>query len=257
MADPAIERPIAPNASIVGAGRAERQQDRGPGDGGLVIGVGHVGATSRAGTVPRRRRAALAKVCLDMVVAMAGAIILSPVLVIVSLCVLITGRGPILFRQRRVGRGGRLFSILKFRTMRVNAETVLRSDPVLYQTYLSNDFKLPAQTDPRLTSLGRFLRKTSLDELPQLFNVLAGHMSLVGPRPVVPDELAKYGEFSPLYLRVRPGMTGAWQASGRSELTYAERVRLDAEYVVSWTIRRDLALLMRTVPAVIGRRGAH
>ena len=122
---------------------------------------------------------------------------------------------------------------------------------------MENDFKLPPDEDPRVTRVGRFLRRTSLDELPQLFNVLLGDMSIVGPRPVVPDEIAHYGADARVFLAIKPGLTGQWQVSGRSDVAYPERAQLDIDYINNWGLGRDFKILMGTLSAVLKRRGAH
>ncbi|MEE2860711.1 MAG: sugar transferase [Pseudomonadota bacterium] len=166
--------------------------------------------------------------------------------------------GPLLYGHRRVGFQGREFKCWKFRTMVVDGDAVLEkhfqkhpADRIIWnmQRKLTND--------PRITPIGAVLRKLSLDELPQLLNVLSGEMSLVGPRPVVEDELAYYGTTARYYLSARPGLTGLWQVSGRSDTTYAERVRLDRRYVSRWGHWRDLQILAKTVPALLSSRGAH
>ena len=176
-----------------------------------------------------------------------------PLMLTVALLIKTTSPGPVLFRQVRLGRTGRPFMIFKFRTMSVNAEQQLESHPALRRQH-EQTFKLP--NDPRITSLGRFLRRTSLDELPQVINVLKGDMSVIGPRPIVPRELIKYGSWGEKLLLVRPGLGGMWQVSGRSSTTYAERVRLDIEYVDRCSLWLDLTLLLRTVVAVLACRGS-
>ncbi len=165
--------------------------------------------------------------------------------------------GPIFFAHRRVGAGGRSFYCLKFRTMVVDAERVLEAalaqDPVMAAEWISSR-KLTR--DPRITPIGRFLRKTSLDELPQLINVLRRDMSLVGPRPIVENEIHFYGESIARYYAIRPGLTGLWQISGRSNVSYGRRVELDTWYVNNRTIWRDLTVLLKTVPVVLCRQGA-
>ena len=194
----------------------------------------------------------------DFVVSAVLLIALLPVITIVALLIKLTSSGPVLFSQRRLGLKGESFHLFKFRTMVANAEQALRSSPALYAQYLANNFKLPKGKDPRVTRLGYFLRATSLDELPQLFNVLRGDMSLVGPRPVVPAEVEKYGEAAGLFLSVKPGMTGHWQVSGRSELqAYDKRVELDLEYIRDQSLGMDFEILLRTVPAVLRGKGAH
>lgn len=165
---------------------------------------------------------------------------------------------PVLFRQERVGRGGRRFTCLKFRSMLPGAEArlseILARNPKFAQEY-QRDHKL--RQDPRVTSFGRFLRRSSLDELPQLLNVLRGEMALVGPRPLLPAELAEYGDALQWYGKVRPGLTGLWQISGRSDTTFRERIALDTQYVQQKTVLLDLWILGRTLPLLIHRRGAR
>jgi exopolysaccharide production protein ExoY len=142
--------------------------------------------------------------------------------------------------------------------MRADAEQVLKSSPALYAKYVQNNFKLPKGEDPRLTLVGSFLRAASLDELPQLFNVLIGEMSLVGPRPIVPNEAVQYGDSGALFMSAKPGMTGHWQVSGRSEVAeYHKRVELDLEYIRDQSLGKDIEILLRTVPAVLRRKGAN
>jgi lipopolysaccharide/colanic/teichoic acid biosynthesis glycosyltransferase len=142
--------------------------------------------------------------------------------------------------------------------MRSDAEEALKSDPELHRKYVENNYKLPKAEDPRVTVVGRVLRDLSLDELPQLINVLKGEMSIVGPRPVVPDEIGKYGEYASLLLSVQPGLTGQWQVNGRSNIAdYARRVQMDMEYIRDQSVGKDLQILFRTVPAVLSREGAH
>jgi exopolysaccharide production protein ExoY len=181
----------------------------------------------------------------------------SPVLLGIAVAIKLTSPGPVVFRQTRVGHGGREFSCLKFRSMVQDAPeklaAYLASDPELSREWAETR-KL--RRDPRITSIGHFLRRSSLDELPQLFNVLRGEMSLVGPRPVQPDELDRYGMQRVHYLRTRPGMTGLWQVSGRSDAGYSRRIEFDTSYALHWSMRRDAEILLRTVPAVFLQRGA-
>jgi exopolysaccharide production protein ExoY len=141
--------------------------------------------------------------------------------------------------------------------MRPDAEALLHADPELYTRYVGNDFKLPVDEDSRVTRSGRFLRRTSLDELPQLVNVLLGDMSLVGPRPIVPDEIHHYGAGAPLFLSLKPGMTGAWAVNGRSTVGYPHRAHMELEYIRSWTIYSDLRILLHTLPVVVHGHGAR
>jgi exopolysaccharide biosynthesis polyprenyl glycosylphosphotransferase len=195
---------------------------------------------------------------MDVLLAGLGVLVLSPLLLVLASLVKVTSHGPVLFGHKRLGEGGRPIFVYKFRSMVADAETRLRemlvADPALRAEYEST-YKL--REDPRITPLGCWLRRTSLDELPQLFNVLHGDLSLVGPRPIVADEIAKYGPASAAILRVRPGVTGLWQVSGRSDLDYAERVRLDMDYITHWSLWLDLRILAATVPAVLRRRGAR
>jgi exopolysaccharide biosynthesis polyprenyl glycosylphosphotransferase len=195
---------------------------------------------------------------IDVLLAGLGVVILSPLLLVIAALVKLTSRGPVLFGHRRLGEGGKPIRVYKFRSMAVDAEVrlweMLAADPALRAEYEAT-YKL--RNDPRVTPLGHWLRRTSLDELPQLFNVLRGDLSLVGPRPIVPDEIAKYGPASAAILRVSPGVTGLWQVSGRSDLDYAERVRLDMDYITHWSIWLDLRILAATLPAVLRRKGAR
>jgi lipopolysaccharide/colanic/teichoic acid biosynthesis glycosyltransferase len=188
----------------------------------------------------------------------AGALILlaaaSLIWLAVSLAVRLSGPGPILFRQRRLGRNGREFWCYKFRTMVVDAERQLDTHSALRERFATR-FKI--DDDPRVTRTGRFLRRTSLDELPQLINVLRGEMSLIGPRPIVPRELEKYGPHADKLLTVKPGLGGLWQVSGRSDTTYEERVALDMRYIDQRSLALDLRLLFLTALAVLQRRGAR
>ena len=193
----------------------------------------------------------------DVVVSLTGIAALAPVLALLVV-VLKLGGGSAVFAHTRLGRNGRLFKCYKFRTMHTDAEhrlsDLLSKDEEAKHEWETH-FKLKA--DPRVTSLGRILRKTSLDELPQLFNVLKGDMSLVGPRPVIEEELRLYGDYASDYLTVRPGITGLWQVSGRNDLDYDERVSLDVTYIRQWTLTLDLRILLKTVFVVFTHRGAY
>jgi exopolysaccharide production protein ExoY len=194
------------------------------------------------------------KALMDVAGAMVLLVLASVVFCLIALAIKAASPGPVFFVQKRCGRGGRPFRLIKFRTMVADAEALL-ADPALRARY-EPSFKI--DDDPRVTRLGRFLRKTSLDELPQLFNVLLGQMSLVGPRPMLDVELEeKYGSQRHTVLLAKPGMTGLWQVSGRSELTYDERVALDVRYVHSRSILLDLLIILKTPVAVLTARGAH
>ena len=202
-------------------------------------------------------RQLLLKRTVDVVIAATALLLAAPLLALIALAVRLDSRGPIIFRQLRLGRHGRVFRCLKFRSMYVDAEERLRANEELYALYVAGNYKLAEDLDNRITRVGRFLRRTSLDELPQLFNVLRGHMSLVGPRPIVPDELRHYSHEGPLLLSLRPGITGAWQVNGRSTVSYPIRADLELDYVQSWSIGRDFKILLQTLPAVLGQKGAH
>ena len=196
------------------------------------------------------------KRALDIALVLALAPLVVPLGVLVAVAVGLSSRGTVLFGQERIGLGGATFKMYKFRTMHREAEQQLQRDPRLWREYVANGFKLPAELDQRVTKVGRFLRRSSLDELPQVLNVLFGTMSMVGPRPVVPAEIANYGETQAAYLSVRPGITGAWQVTGRSTIDYPQRVELDARYVETWSLALDLKILARTPRAVLSARGA-
>jgi lipopolysaccharide/colanic/teichoic acid biosynthesis glycosyltransferase len=190
---------------------------------------------------------------MDLVGAACLLVVTAPALAIALVAVWVDSGRPLFYRRRVVGVGGREFDAFKVRTMVVDADQILASDPELRERYSTNN-KLA--DDPRLTRAGRWLRRLSFDELPQLINVLRGEMSLVGPRMISPAELDDWGDTVPLLLSVRPGITGAWQVSGRQRLSKADRVRLDGEYVHNLSLRQDLSVLLRTIPAVLSRRGA-
>ncbi|MEW5717980.1 MAG: sugar transferase, partial [Chloroflexota bacterium] len=194
------------------------------------------------------------KTLLDYGVTLAGLIAIAPILLFIAIAVKLDSPGPILYRRRVLGRGGSEFDAFKFRTMQVNGHAILAQSPEL-QTALRANQKL--KDDPRVTRLGRFLRKYSLDELPQLFNVLLGQMSLVGPRMITPDEAEKYGKWKMNLLTVKPGITGMWQISGRSDVSYEERIRLDMHYIRNYTFWLDFMILLRTAPVVLSGRGAY
>lgn len=198
------------------------------------------------------------KRAMDLTLTIVGGILILPLIAVIALAIRWSSPGPVFYSQRRVGYGGRHFRAWKFRTMVVDAEQQLErhlaSSPELRREW-ERDHKL--RNDPRVTAIGRFLRKTSLDELPQLYNVLVGQMSLVGPRPIVDDEVVKYGDAFRLYLRVRPGLTGLWQVSGRNDTGYDQRVRLDMHYVRNWSPWLDIHLLARTILVIAGRKGAY
>lgn len=203
---------------------------------------------------PREVRRALAKRGLDLALALLLLPLSLPIIGILWILTRLDG-GPGFFVQTRVGKDGKPFGCLKLRTMVPNADAVLRdlcaADSAIAREWQSTQ-KL--MNDPRITTVGRLARRTSLDELPQIFNVLKGEMSFVGPRPLVPGELARYGEHAADYLSTKPGITGLWQVSGRNRLPYEERVRLDTHYVRNWTVSLDLLIVLHTIAEVLWRR---
>jgi exopolysaccharide production protein ExoY len=195
---------------------------------------------------------------MDFAIALAAIIVFLPAFIIIGVAVGLERRGPILFVQRRIGRRGSTFMLYKFRSMHVDGDRIfadhIGSNPDAAAEW-ARDHKL--QRDPRVTPLGRFLRRSSLDELPQLFNVLLGQMSIVGPRPIVEAEVVKYGRFFRYYCAVRPGITGLWQISGRNHVSYSRRVAMDAIYAKRKTVLLDIKIIAATIPAVLSRTGSY
>lgn len=200
----------------------------------------------------------LLKATLDKGLVLLVGLLALPLIGLISLLITCDSPGPIFYRQTRIGQGGKLFKAWKFRSMVVNADLALlqylETHPELQASW-TRDHKL--KRDPRTTRIGRFLRRTSLDELPQLWNVLVGEMSMVGPRPIVTEEVWRYGDKFDLYLQVLPGLTGLWQVSGRNNVTYEERVNLDAYYVRNWSVWLDIYILIRTIKVVLVGDGAY
>ena len=196
----------------------------------------------------------ICKRAIDIIGAISGLLLLSPVIVIVACAIKFTSKGPIFFSQKRVGKNGELFDMYKFRSMVVNAEEL--KEKLANQNEMSGPmFKM--KDDPRVTKVGKFIRKTSLDELPQLWNVLKGDMSLVGTRPPTLDEYESYTPEQKRRLSFKPGITGLWQVSGRSEITdFDEVVKLDVAYMDGWTIWRDIKILLKTIKVVVMKDGA-
>ncbi|MDO7786862.1 undecaprenyl-phosphate galactose phosphotransferase WbaP [Desulforamulus aquiferis] len=194
----------------------------------------------------------------DIVVACSMLTVVLPVMIGIVIAIIIDSKGPAIFAHKRVGKDGKSFKCFKFRTMVTNSQDVLEkllaSNPEIREEW-EREFKL--KNDPRITRVGNFLRKTSLDELPQIFNVLLGQMSLVGPRPIVQKEVEKYGEYFKDFKMVLPGITGLWQVSGRNDVDYDERVQLDVWYVRNWSLWMDITILIRTVGVVLGKKGAY
>lgn len=198
------------------------------------------------------------KAIFDFIVTLVGTLAISPILVFIALWIYKDSPGPVIFKHIRIGKNGKEFPCYKFRSMCIDAkeklEKLLDTDPEARAEW-EKDFKL--KNDPRITKSGAFLRKTSLDELPQIFNVLKGEMSLVGPRPIIKAEMERYGEYINDYLMVKPGITGMWQVSGRNDIDYTERVLLDSWYVRNWSIWIDLVMLFKTIAVVLFRKGAY
>jgi exopolysaccharide production protein ExoY len=193
----------------------------------------------------------------DVVAALGLLVFFGPLLLLLAVAVSRDG-GPVLFGHRRIGANGQPFICWKFRSMVVDAEAALKrtlaTDPEARREW-ERDFKL--RNDPRVTRLGRFLRKSSLDELPQLFSVITGEMSLIGPRPIVAEEITRYGAGFSDYAACRPGLTGLWQVSGRNDIDYAERVAIDSRYARQWSFVQDMSILFRTIGVVLRRSGAY
>ena len=190
----------------------------------------------------------------DIIVSFLGLLILSPLFLLLTILIKCDSKGPVFFIQKRVGRNGKKFGIFKFRTMRINAEELIASFTPEQLKEWKENFKL--KNDPRITRVGKFLRNTSLDELPQLINIFIGNMSLVGPRPIVEEELEWYGEKKNVLLSVRPGLTGWWATNGRSEVSYPERCDYELYYVYNCSLLLDIKILFKTFSAVFSRKGA-
>ena len=200
----------------------------------------------------------LAKRSFDVAMTLGIMVLIMPLFALFAVSIKLLDPGPLIYRHVRIGFGGKRFNCLKFRTMVVNSQerlnNLLASDDEARQEW-ERDRKL--KNDPRITPLGKLLRRSSIDELPQLFNVLKGEMSLVGPRPVVLEELERYGGHAALYLTARPGLTGLWQTSGRNDVSYESRVALDVQYLCNWSMAVDLLILFKTVFVVLKQRGSR
>lgn len=192
---------------------------------------------------------------LDIVLSLAALIVLLPLFIVLAFLIKITSPGPVFFVQTRVGRFGRHFLFYKFRSMYVDAEK--RKAELLSRNQSGDGVIFKMKDDPRITSIGRILRKTSMDELPQFLNVLFGDMSLVGPRPPLPSEVKQYSLEARKRLNVQPGLTCLWQVSGRSDIPFREQVSLDKQYISSRSLKSDLVILLRTIPAILSGRGAY
>lgn len=219
---------------------------------------GKVEGAASSGGIPVRPLPQAIKRSMDVSVAALALVLLLPLLGLIYVLVLFGDGPPAIFRQPRIGQQGRTFVCLKFRTMVLDSDTMLAKH-LARSTDAREEWERSQKLvdDPRVTPLGRFLRETSLDELPQLVNVLLGEMSLVGPRPILATEVDRYGSAFAACFSMPPGITGLWQVSGRAELSFAERVKLDLAYTTSWRLSRDLSILARTVPAVLAQRGSY
>ncbi|MBB2755360.1 UNVERIFIED_ORG: exopolysaccharide production protein ExoY [Rhizobium aethiopicum] len=220
-----------------------------------------VGRSAKSGDIHAsqpRAAARSSKRALDLLLAITALILLSPLLLLVAMIVKISDRGPVFYSHTRIGFGGAPFGCLKFRTMKTDASAqlaeLLQNSPAARSEWEATH-KL--KDDPRITAVGDILRRSSLDELPQLFNVLRGEMSLVGPRPITAEELPRYGEHIWAYMAVRPGLTGHWQTSGRNDVSYEHRVSLDVHYLNNWSFGRDLIIIAKTIPALFSQRGSY
>jgi undecaprenyl-phosphate galactose phosphotransferase len=198
------------------------------------------------------------KLIFDKTLSIVLFILFLPILLPLYAISYISSGGHPIYKQVRIGKGGKLFKIYKFRTMKIDAdeilEEILESDPILKAEWES-EFKL--KDDPRITKIGKILRRTSLDELPQIYNVFQGKMSLVGPRPIIEDEIEKYDEYFDYFKAVKPGITGLWQVSGRNDISYEERVRLDVWYVRNWSMELDIMILVKTAAIILTRKGSY
>lgn len=194
------------------------------------------------------------KRALDIICSLLGLIILSPVLLIVAILIKLESKGPVIYAHKRLGINGKEIYIYKFRSMFQNSKEIFESFTEEQKKEYYKNFKL--ENDPRVTKVGDFIRKTSIDEIPQLINVIKGDMSLVGPRPIVEAEVEKYGKYADKFFSVIPGITGYWQANGRSDTTYDERVQMDIYYVENRSLIMDIKIIIKTVMAVVKKEGA-
>ena len=191
---------------------------------------------------------------MDVILATIALVVLSPIFLIIAIAIKIESTGPVLFKHARIGKNGKIIKLYKFRSMVINAEELIKSfTPEQMKEYKEN-YKLT--NDPRITKIGKFLRKTSLDELPQLFNIIKGDLSIIGPRPVVTDELKKYGTNTEKFLSVTPGLTGYWAANGRSCTSYEQRMQMELYYIDNLSLKMDIKVFFKTIEAVIKGEGA-
>jgi exopolysaccharide biosynthesis polyprenyl glycosylphosphotransferase len=203
---------------------------------------------------PMRGLALLVKHGFDIIASVAAVIIISPLLLLTIIAIKLDSKGPVLYKQQRLGKNGKFFNMLKFRSMRINADAMLEE---LMKNNEIDGFAFKMKNDPRITRVGKFIRKYSIDELPQLFNVIRGDMSLVGPRPPLPKEVELYGDYEWRRLEVAPGLTGLWQVSGRSNLSFQQWMNLDVYYIENWSLALDFKIILKTVPVVLKGEGAY
>lgn len=194
------------------------------------------------------------KKVIDIILSIMSLVIILPLIFLIAILIKIDSRGPIIYKQKRLGRNGKLFTIYKFRTMVINADEVMKNFTEDQKREFQQFFKL--KNDPRITRIGNILRKTSLDELPQIFNIIRGDMSIIGPRPVVENEICKYGDLGSKYLSVKPGLTGWWACNGRSITTYEDRIDLEMYYIDNLSFKLDFKCFIKTVSAILKKEGA-
>lgn len=194
------------------------------------------------------------KSIIDTILASMILVIILPIILVISVLIKLDSKGPIIYKQKRLGKDGKVFMIYKFRTMVSNAEEIMQNFTLEQKEEFQKFFKL--KNDPRITRMGNILRKTSLDELPQIFNILKGDMAFIGPRPVVLNEIEKFGNLKDEYLSVKPGLTGWWACNGRSTTTYEERIKLEMYYINNLSFKLDIKCLIKTVIAILKKEGA-
>ena len=190
----------------------------------------------------------------DIILGCIGLVLLSPVFLILAICIKIDSKGPVIFAHKRIGKNGKEFNMYKFRSMYENAEEMIENFNEEQKREWQENFKL--ENDPRITKVGKFLRKTSLDELPQIVNIIKGDLSIVGPIPIVDEELEKYGENKEKFLSITPGLTGYWQANGRSNTTYEERMQMELYYIDNQSLWLDIKIFFKTIVSVLKKEGA-
>ena len=190
----------------------------------------------------------------DIILGCIGLVLLSPVFLILAICIKIDSKGPVIFAHKRIGKNGKKFNMYKFRSMYENAEEMIENFNEEQKREWQENFKL--ENDPRITKVGKFLRKTSLDELPQIINIIKGDLSIIGPRPIVDEELEKYGENKEKFLSITPGLTGYWQANGRSNTTYEERMQMELYYIDNQSLWLDIKIFFKTIVSVLKKEGA-